>query len=181
MQQTLLALLSLLIVTLLSLNQQQARIQGQQQAIRSELAQMALGVGMQTMEVIRARKFDKYVADIEGYTDPKTFSKPGQGEFGIEGDCKLHPEGSGSDCAFIESFDETEAQVSHPLPGGKTYPFDVEVDIRYVCNDLESATMSPACSAPTNRKEVILKIRDAPPDRTPRLSPIRYSEVITYP
>ena len=181
MQQTLLALLSLLIVTLLSFNQQQARIQGQQQAIRAELQQMALGVGMQTMEVIRARKFDKYVAEVGGYTDPNTFSKPGSGEFGIAGDCKLHPEGDGVNCGFVESFDGTESVVPHPLPDSKTYPFNVNVEVRYVCSDLEPADESGACSAPTSRKEVVLKIRDAPSDGEPRLSQIRYSEVITYP
>ena len=58
MPQTLLSIAGLLIVTFLSFNQQQASIRTQQEAVRAELRQMAIGVAKQSMEVVRARAFD---------------------------------------------------------------------------------------------------------------------------
>ncbi len=57
MQQTLLALLGLLIVTMLSFNQQRASMQNQHQAIQNEYSQMALGVARQVMTVVQAQGF----------------------------------------------------------------------------------------------------------------------------
>ena len=175
MQQTLLAFLALLIATLLSFSQQQSSVQNQRQVVSAELQQMALGVGMQAMEVIRSRQFDQNVsAGGDGYTDASEFTD--LDDFGVSGDCELHPNGDGKDCNFVESFDGTTADVPHPLPDGNTYPFEVDVDVRYVCSNLEPAN-GKNCVPPTSRKEVILKIQD----KESRLPEIRYTEVITYP
>jgi hypothetical protein len=196
MQQTLLSLLALLIVTFFSFSQQQTNIRSQKQAVRAELEQMALGVGMQTMEVIRSRTFDANVSGGGGdYADPEEFTP--ESNFGSGGNCRLrsyddmpeNPHGNvsyegGADCENIEEFDQTVADVPHPLPNGETYPFEVEVEVRYVCSDLNppGETTDSDCTTPTSRKEVILKIQDIPPaGQQPRLPEIRYTEVITYP
>ncbi|MFO8098420.1 MAG: hypothetical protein R6T83_02220 [Salinibacter sp.] len=196
MQQTLLSLLALLIVTLLSFSQQQSSIQGQQQAFRAELEQMALGVAMQTMEVVRARAFDRAVQSFAGgeYADPKEDNFACKEDtpcdvddsdestgFGVEGDCQIHPDSGGTDCAVIEDFHGTEGEVPFQLADG-TFAFDVEVEVHYVCEDLSRASEG-GCTPPTSRKEVVIQVQDVGADgAAPRLHrPIQYSEVITYP
>jgi len=196
MQQTLLSLLALLIVTLLSFSQQQAGIQSQQQTVRAELEQMALGVAMQTMEVVRARAFDRTVQGRpeEDYADPKEDSfacKDGtncdvdssddSSSFGVEGNCRIHPESSGRDCNVIEEFHETKGEVPFQLADG-TFAFDVEIEVHYVCEDLSRASEG-GCTPPTSRKEVVVQVQDVGADgASPRLPrPIQYSEVMTYP
>lgn len=195
MQQTLLSLLALLIVTLLSFSQQQSSIQGQHQAFRGELEQMALGVAMQTMEVVRARAFDRAVLGLppEAYADPKEdnfackddLSCEADGDdsngFGVEGNCRIHPDAGGTDCAAIEEFHGTEGEVPFQLADG-TFAFDVEIEVHYVCDTLERASEG-GCTPPTSRKEVVVQVQDVAADgAAPRLyRPIQYSEVITYP
>lgn len=186
MQQTLLALLALLIATFLSFNQMQSDVHSQRLTVQGELQQMALGVAMQTMEVVRARAFDAATVGVpdEEYLDPKDdgFALKSNGEFGVTGDCKLHSGGTGVDCTTIEEFHGTTGDVPFLL-AGSSFPFNIAIEVHYVCSNLERADESAECSAPTARKEVVLKIQDAQPDGEPHrlYEPITYSEVITYP
>jgi hypothetical protein len=174
MQQTLLSLAALLIATLLSFNQLQASMQSQQQVVRAEMEQMALGVAMQTMEVIRARAFDAETADrsSENVADrsdltPLPFS-PGN-------DCEVF--GGGDRCNDVDDFHRMDpATVPFELPDG-ALDFEVRAEVRYVTPGLEPA------GGRTFGKEVILTVQDDPPNgQAPRLSDgIRYSQVITYP
>lgn len=185
MQQTLLSLLALLIATFLSFNQMQADLHSQQQTLQIEVGQMGLGVGMQTMEVIRARAFDAATVGIpsEEYLDPKEddFAVKSEGDFGVSGDCKLYPDGDGVDCNTVEEFHGTTNEVPFAL-AGDTFSFDVEIEVHYVCANMERASESGECSEPTGRKEVVINMQDSQPDGESYLfEPITYSEVITYP
>lgn len=192
MQQTLLALLALLLATLLSFNQKQASLQSQGQTVRAEMEMMALGVAMQTMEVVRARAFDQATVGLPSgvYIDPKkgnfackdgescTADNPEKsGSFGGTGDCKVHAEGSGQDCQVVEEFHGTKGVVPFPL-AESSYDFNVEIEVHYVCPNFERAAEG-SCTAPTGRKEVVVKAQDVEPHRLHE--PITYSQVITYP
>lgn len=187
MQQTLLSLVALLIVTLLSFSQQQASIRSQQQTVRAEYEQMALGVAMQTMEVVRARAFDEATKslplDSTITDDPSTFTD--EGEFGVTGDCKLHPDGSGVDCETVEEFDGTTGTVPF-LAGKDEVSFEVtKIDVRYVTGSLGTTSLDTTGASSTGefQKEVVISVQDDPSgDQSPRLpEPIRYSQVLTYP
>lgn len=188
MQQTLLALLAMLVATLLSFNQMQASLQSQEQTVRAETEMMALGVAMQTMEVVRARAFDAATEGADSdYLDPEEdgFSVKADGNFGAAGNCTLYIDESGKafpdgsvDCDVIEEFHETEGVVPFPLAGDSSFDFNVDIDVYYVCANLERAT-DGSCTAPTGRKEVVVHVQDVEPHRLSE--PIKYSEVITYP
>lgn len=182
MQQTLLALLALLVVMLLNFSQMQASVRGQQHDIGAEYQQMALGVSMQTMEVIRSRAYDAATIGLPKgeYAGPSDFAA--ESDFGITGDCQLHPSGSGGDCTTVDDFHGTQGPVPYAL-AGDSIQFEVTVEVYYVCANLERASETGTCSSPTHRKEVVVSTQDAAPDGDdPRLfEPIRYTEVIAYP
>lgn len=191
MKQTLLSLLALLIATLLSFNQQQASIRSQQQTVRAEMEMMALGVAMQTMEVVRAQDFDAAVdnnskseilSDLEGKLADDS-------NFGAYEDCRpvLENKNSSSDCDTVDDFhtcDDVESckngfsgvdtyTVQYPLQDGE-FLFQVALTVRYV-NDMLNYDGGVG---KTEQKEVIVWVQD----KNGQLpSPIRYSEVITFP
>lgn len=182
MQQTLLSLVALLIVMLLNFSQMQASIRGQKQAVRAEFQQMALGVSMQTMEVIRARAYDAATIGLPTGEYAGTGDFESESNFGISGDCTLHPSGGGSDCSSISDFHGTQGSVPYALAGDSIH-FEVAVEVFYLCETLERASETGTCSAPTHRKEVVIAAQDVPPSGDdPRLyEPIQYTEVIAYP
>jgi len=178
MQQTLLAILALMVAVFLSFGQMQSSQRFQDQSVRGEMEQMALGVGMQTIEVVRARVFDSAVLGTgdDVVLEPSVFSDiPGS----LSEDCRLHPGQNDSnvqDCKTIEEFNGTTGTVPFPL-ATDSVDFEVEVEVDYVCADLEP------CSGPTARKKVTVFVQDASPDGQPHIlpEPIRYSEVFAYP
>lgn len=181
MQQTLLALVAMLIATLLSFSQQQAAIQQQQQVVRAEVQQMALSVAQQSMEVIQARAFDAATEDLssdETIDDPAKFSSA---PFTSNNDCEAF--GGSDECGDVDDFHEMKtATVSYPLPGGRQFDFSVDVRLRYVNKDLK-CTHDDCTSGPKSfRKEVTIFVQDIPSGEESRLSqPIEYSEVVSYP
>jgi hypothetical protein len=178
MQQTLLSFVALLVATLLSFNQIQANMQSQNQAFRAEIQQMGLGVAMQTMEVIRARAFDAATVgrSSENRASVSEFTNP---PFSTGNYCQVF--GGGDSCNDVDDFHKMEtATVEFPLPESNM-KFEVQAEVHYVCSDLERADKG-GCTAPTPRKEVVLKVQDQQSDGRSRLSsPIKYSEVIAYP
>lgn len=182
MQQTLLALLALLIVMLLNFSQMQASVRGQQHDIGAEYQQMALGVSMQTMELIRSRAYDAATLGLPEGAYATTSDFAAESEFGISGDCQLHPSGGGSDCASVDDFHGTQGPVPYAL-AEDSVQFEVTVEVYYLCANLERASETGTCSSPTHRKEVVVSTQDLVPDgESPRLfEPIRYTEVIAYP
>ncbi len=168
MQQTLLALLALMMATFFNFNQMQTELQKQRQVIRAEMEQMALGVGMQTMEVIRARAYDDAtVGATSKITDPTEFV-----DSFVEGkDCQAF--GGSQTCDSVGDFDEmVPATVMFETPEFDM-GFVVEVEVRYVNASME------VVAGPTFRKEVVISVQDAGDD--PFLpEPIQFSEVLTY-
>jgi len=211
MQQTLLSLLALLIVTLLSFSQQQAGIQSQQQTVRAELEQMALGVAMQTMEVVRARDFD---AGMDLYSQSDILEKPnnnltdvdyfGREYIGCEDeedggceeddkydmpkvtkDCKFHPEHLDDedkvDCLFVEEFHDTKGTV--PFYLGENADGDERVFQFVVEIEVQYVDddFGPTGDK-TLQKKVDIFVQDEPSEGSPRLpDSIKYSEVLSYP
>jgi hypothetical protein len=198
MQQALLALLGLLIVTLLSFSQQQADVRSQQQAIRAEYQQMALGVAKQSIEAIRAREYFDRAVRIYDDPDVEDFTKESDSEWGGD-DCirqnefVSNPDG-GHDCTAIEDFhDETMAMenadglIVLPMPGG-TVRFEVEFEVHYAEED--GSKIVRASSGPTGMKEVTVRVQDCQDqdssnsdscDGEPLLpQPIVFSEVFSY-
>jgi hypothetical protein len=182
MRQTLLALVVLAAAMLFSYNQMRASARSQSQAYRAEMEQMALGVGMQTMEVVRARAFDAATLGVPEETIVPTSEFTPESGFGIAGDCQLYSGGSGTDCSTVEEFHETSGEVPFPL-ASDLFWFDVEIEVHYVCANMERASTSGACTAPTARKEVMVTVQDDPSGGgSPRLrEPITYTEVFSYP
>ena len=182
MQQTLLAFLALLIATLLSFSQQQSSVQNQRQVVRAELQQMALGVAMQTMEMVRARAFDSAVKS--GSSNPSDFAK--EGNFGAVADCRpvVSARSDSPACDTIEDFHVCEVgtceddlpgnaySTDFELAGGDRFPFDVAVTVRYVDSNFQPTGGQRA------QKQVIVWVQDEDDRLT---TPIRYSEVIAYP
>ena len=169
MQQTLLALLALMMATFFNFNQMKTNLQNQRQVIRAEMEQMALGVGMQTMEVIRARAFDDAtVGSTDGkITDPTEFTA----SFDGGNDCQAF--GGDDTCDSVEDFDEmVPATVTFETPEFDM-GFDVKVEVRYVDANMQ------VVPGPTFRKEVVIRVQDVGSE--PFLTePIRFSEVLTY-
>jgi hypothetical protein len=185
MQQTLLALLALLIATLLSFNQQQAQLRTQQQIVRAELQQMALGVAKQTMEVVRAQKFDEEVGSINIENVPEALTSASDFGKGACGALLSGAEAGG--CEAVEQFHNQSGTVPFDLPdrpsapsGGNAFNFEATVKVYYVCSDMERASEG-GCTAPTRRKEVVVEVQDQPDDGAPRLqSPVTFSEVLAF-
>lgn len=169
MQQTLLAMLALMMVTFLNFSQMQSSLQNQKQVIRSEMEQMALGVAMQTMEVVRARAFDAAtvgddednISSVHDFTDSFTTGR----------DCEAF--GGADTCDDVDDFHEmVPATVPFETPEF-SMQFKVEIEVRYVNEDMVEV------AGPTYRKEVIIKVQDEREDSFLH-EPITYSEVLTY-
>jgi hypothetical protein len=170
MPQTLLSLAGLLIVTLLSFSQQQANLRSQQEAVRAEMQQMAIGVAKQSMEVVRARAFDD--KSVSGNPSVSDLTQPGN--FPTGKDCRAF--GGSDPCDAIEDFHEmVPATDSVSIPGG-SFAFEVDIEVHYVDTDMNRT------NSRTGRKEVTIRVQDGPgPDTDPRLNkPITFTEVLGY-
>jgi len=175
MQQTLLALVAMLIATFLSFNQKQAVVQHQSQVVRAEMEQMALGVAGQAMQVIRARAFDRATVGVpsDSIVSTSEFEDTGSIQEGIL-DCQAF--GGTDTCDDVDDFYGDTATIPFTFPTG-SFDFKVDMRVRYVDSDLQ-----PTGGTKTNRKQVILEVQDSPSTGDPRLpEPIEYSEVVSYP
>lgn len=175
MQQTMFALVALLIATLLSFNQKQAAVQHQQQVFQAEMTQMALGVANHAVQIVRARAFDVATAGVTSDSIVAT-SNFTETPFITGYDCQ--PFGGGDTCNDIDDFHEmVTATVPFDYPGG-SFDFDVDIEIKYVDSNLQ-----PTGGTRTSRKKIIVKVQDDPASGgSPRLpEPIEYSEVVSYP
>lgn len=174
MQQTLLALLALLLATLLSFNQKQAKVRHQQQVFRAEMEQMALGVANEAVQVIRARAFDEATRGVTSDSIVAT-SNFESTPFPSGNDCKAF--GGSDTCNDIDDFHEmVTATLPFTFPTGN-FDFDVDVEIKYVDEDLQ-----PTGGSRSSRKKIIVEVQDAPVGSSSRLpDPITYSEVVSYP
>lgn len=170
MHQTLLSLAGLLIITLLSFSQQQTALRAQQQAVRAEVRQMAVGMAKQTMEVVRARAFDN--ASVSG--TPPVAQLTASGNFPSGNDCRAF---GGSDrCDAIEDFHEMTPATDTVSVVDGAFRFKIEIDVHYVDSNMDRTT------GKTERKEVTIRVQDNRGASTsPRLArPVIFTEVMGY-
>lgn len=171
MNQTILSLLALLMVTFLNFNQQRANLRSQQEAVRAQVEQMAVGIAKQSIEVVRARAFDD--STVTGSVPVSKLTAPGN--FPTGNDCEVF---DGSDvCDSIEDFHKMEpATVEVQLPNG-TFEFEVRMEVYYVDSDLNRT----GGGTRTERKEVMIEVQDVQGTGDPMLStPIVFTEVLGY-
>ena len=199
MQQTLLALLGLLIITTLSFSQQQAAVRSQQQAIQAEYQQMALGVAKQTIEVARNRTFDQAISDgehkVENFTDESS-SDWGDRDCirKSNGDWRFTKPSDSDPCSAIEHFHDDETQAMDNADGvievevpEHTVYFQVEMEVHYM---EEEGSKLVRADEKTSLKEVTVRVQDCPDgsasggdscEGDPFLDPpIVFSEVLGY-
>jgi hypothetical protein len=178
MQQTLLALLAILLATFLSFNQKQGIVQSRSQVVRAEMEQMALGVAKQAMQTIRSRAFDQ--ATVELPPDSIVATSDLESRSSIRSatkDCKALDGGLGGICSDIDDFHGNMATITFTFPTGSFDFKIVDITVRYVDTNLQ-----PTGGARSTQKEIVLKVQDTPSSRAPRLpEPIEYSEVVSYP
>ncbi|MFB6272765.1 MAG: hypothetical protein ABEL51_07730 [Salinibacter sp.] len=193
MQQTLLALLGLLIVTMLSFSQQQANIRSQQESIRTEYRQMALGVAKQTLEVIRARTFDQAIE--KGAEDVEQFTGESSSDWGGK-ECITDGQFT-NNCSAIEHFHDDKTLTMENADGtvqvqipDHAIRFRVEVEVHYAIEEGGEIERASSGEAPTRLKEVTVRVQDCqdgtpsdgdPCDGEPLLSrPVVFSEIFGY-
>jgi len=194
MQQTLLALLGLLIITTLSFSQQQAGVRSQQQAIRAEYQQMALGVAKQTIEAIRNRTFDQAISDGEHKVE--NFTEESSSDWGGK-DCIDDDHQFVNNCSAVEHYhdngtqamDDADGTIEVQVPGHTVY-FQVEMEVHYMEEEGSKLVRADASDSPTSLKEVTVRVQDCPGgsasggdscEGAPFLDPpIVFSEVLRY-
>jgi hypothetical protein len=173
MQQTLLAMLALIIASFLHFNRMQSNVRAEHQIVRSEMEEMATGIAMQTMEVIRAREFDEATDGVASDVQvPLSDLTPGP--FTTGNHCQAF--GGADVCNDVDDFHEMKpAIIPFETPNMKM-DFRVEVQVRYLGSD-----MTPTGGAPSIRKEVVVRVQDDQANQPPFLdAPIRFSETLTY-
>lgn len=172
MQQTLLALLALMTASFLSFSQMQAIVKSEQEMVRTELEEMATGIAMQSMEVIRARAFDDALVDVPSDSSVSVSDFTAM-PFTSGNDCEAF--GGTDECDDVDDFHEMQpATVPFEIPDDQI-DFRVEVEVSYV-----DASMQPT-SSKTIRKEVTIRVQDIQSDGTPVLDrPIVFSETLAY-
>ena len=198
MQQTLLSLLALLIVTLLSFSQQQASIRSQQQVIEREYRQMALGVAKQSIEAIRAREYFDGVLETDPDAEVEDFSI--ESSWDDKNKNCIQPKEDGKitgACTAIEDFHDDgtlemnnfDGTIAVQIPD-HTLLFQVEVEVHYAEESGDELVRNDS-GTPTRLKEVTVRVQDCPDDNPsdgnlscegePVLNrPIVFSEVIGY-
>ena len=171
MQQTLLAMLALLITTFLHFNFMQTQVRDDHQIYRAEMEEMATGIAMQTMEVIRARAFDAATVGVPGdeVVDVSEFTS----SFTTGNHCKAF---GGSDrCNDVDDFHEMQPIISSFETPDISIDFRIEVEVQYLDSSLQPS------SSPTNRKEVTIFVQDLHDSQPSFLkNPIEFTETLTY-
>ncbi|MCS3632074.1 hypothetical protein [Salinibacter ruber] len=201
MQQTLLALLGLLVVTTLNFSNQRASMQRQHAAIEREYRQLALGVAKQSVEAVRNRPYFDQAVRTEDDPGVSSFTSESSSQWGgddciRQGEIVSAPDG-GNKCTAIEDFHSDRTQKMENPDGtipvripGKTVPFQIEMEVHYVKQSGGDLVRIGPGEQPTRLKEVTVRVQDCqdkdgsdsvPCDGTSVLrSPVVFSEVIGY-
>lgn len=183
MPQTMLGLLGLVLVTLLSFNQQRITMRGYDVRLMDEYQLAASGVMMHVTELIAARAFDENTTP-EAIRDaqyvPRSANAMSNGNHfgsrdrGSEG-CDLERPTQTPHCDDVDDLDGIRNQLVHArLRDGQTLPFEVSIDVYYVKNhDLKTPS-----NQRTLNKRVVLTAR------TPLLPAVdeivRLERVVSY-
>ena len=172
MSQTLMAFLAMLIVSLLSFNQQRALLQAYDAMIDDELEVMASGVAMQAMEYIATQAFD----DNAPVSTPTALTMP---PFETGQACPLgSATGGGYDvCDDLDDFHQMQwEQVPFALDADTLF-FAVRAEVYYLDAALQRI------STPSYTKEVVVTVRDwqgFSGARPLMRSPVRLSRTFSY-
>lgn len=164
MQQTLFALLSMLIMTLLAFNQQRALIETKQAMLNDEMEVMASGIALQAMEYIGAKSFDEGVK-AEGVPASQPTLLGGtsvslnrlSAQMPSNRACTVLPQyedDPGYDvCDDLSDFNGMRPQqVPFGFDGGEV-AFQVSATVRYV-----NEQRQPVVGAATRHKEVVVQV-----------------------
>lgn len=164
MPQTLLALFALALSSLLVLNQQRITTQSRERMISDEVELAASGLSSDIMEMIGARAFDEKSTPAailarqrvpENGNDFTTVAYLGSNDRGTGG-CNLLRPIQTPECDDVDdvgglTWQPVEVELAH----GRSLPFEVNVDVKYV-TDPGSETAS---AVRTRHKRVTLTLR----------------------
>lgn len=147
MQQTLLSLLALLIITMLSFSQQHASMRSQQQQIQEEYQQMALGVAQQVMGTIQTKEF-------EG-GNPKDNCLNG---WDALGNCSKIWNFHTDETSTMEAPDNSSDNIIDARTPDTSFPFQVEVEVHHATVDGDGNVNRT--SGNSDYKEVNVRVQD---------------------
>lgn len=165
MHQTLFAIVGLMTVTLLSLNQQRSAIETRRAMLDDEMELMASGIALQAMEYIGTKSFDQATTDLEGTaSNPGRLSPVGASIKNLtsiiptDRKCALLPsrEGTGTyeNCDDLSDFNEMEWESIPFVMGEDTVMFEVTARVNFI-NDNRVVLSSGTAS----NKEVAVIVR----------------------
>lgn len=176
MQQTLFAILGLMIATLLSFSQQRQVLRTQEKLIGMEMEVMASGVALQAIEYIGRKDFDNYTTNNQTVDSPSELTnKSGFGQQYAER-CDLKGENTSYPyqvCDDIDDFDDMPAETVLFNTEAGSIPFEVTATVKYVDTEGNEA------SGKTFNKEVTVYVQDAGARQFMRV-PITVSRTYSY-
>lgn len=175
MQQTILALLALMIATLFSYNQERSMLHMRETMIDTEMEVMASGVALQVMEYIGRKAFDDQTTDGERVaTAAELTSASG---FGVSGKCDvvapIQTVSPYSDCDDLDDYDHMALERVPFVLKTDTVYFDVTAEVKYVESD-GSESFSP-----TFDKQVTVYVRNDG-DKQYMQAPVMLSRTFSY-
>ena len=144
MNQTLLALLGMMIAMLFSLNQQRGTLHDYQTMVHDDMELMAAGVAQQVMETVASYPFDRATAYPE-YRDA---------DFKVS-EMAAMPFPTGrrfQDALALEDFNDIQTRDVDFQSGDVTFAFTVDISVNYV-----DAAMQPS-AVPTDTKVVLVTV-----------------------
>ena len=188
MQQTLYAMLGMLVVTLVAFNQQRARIETRQAMINDELEVMASGIALQAMEYIGSQPFDESLkAEGVPASQPSRLALVGNRTGLLKAaqptgrKCTVLPDLRNDPnydlCDDLSDFNAMKPQTV-PFPvGDHTFLFEVTAAVRYV-DDQKKAT-----AGVSRHKEVVVQVGEAKKEGGVRLlrAPVRLTRTFSIP
>ncbi|MEZ4699549.1 MAG: hypothetical protein R2834_04400 [Rhodothermales bacterium] len=173
MTQTLLAFLAMMIVTLLSINQQQRILRTYEAMLDDEMEVMASGIALQAMEVIEGKAFDSATLGGASVSNPSALTAL---PFATGNGCSLR--GLNTLCDDVDDFHEmTPDTLSFTMRDGATYAFEVTATVQYVTVTGSSVTVS---AGPTYEKQITVSLQDVPATPGGRrllINPVRLSRL----
>ena len=135
MQQTLFALVALMVLTFLSFNQQQSFMRVQGEMVDMEMEVMASGVALQVMEYIARKDYDEVTKD--GNRIDNVNALTAASSFGAGGmPCKVYPfsedKSAYGDCDDLNDFHDMPLEPVPFILQDDTLYFNVTVQIQYL-------------------------------------------------
>lgn len=135
MQQTLFALIALMVLSLLSFNQQQAFVRVQESMVDMEMEVMASGVALQVMEYVARKDYDEVTKDGNRINHASALSEASS--FGASGQrCKVYPFSENVKAyGTCDDLDDFHNMPLEPVPfilKEDTLYFDVTVEVEYL-------------------------------------------------